>query len=395
MSKKRIFIQFVVVVLFLAIGVVGMYLLIEKRGKVKRRKFPVAIPMVRCIKVKSHPVQVVIHGEGTVRPYEQVSISPQIAGKVVWVSPDLIVGGDVVKDEILLKIDSKDYELALTLAKAKLKDAESALQLISEESKERAKEWRLHHASDPTALLKEPPPLVIKKPQLEAARAKVEAARAEIERAHLNLSRTKIRAPFDGKVVWEDVAPGAYLVPGKPVLSIYSKELVEIPVPLYEKDVFWIDVPGFTVKRGSLGSIAHVRAQYDKRLWQGRVVRTTGKIDEKTRMIRTVVQIKKPYDTYPPLQVGSFVFVDILGKTIPDAISIPRTALHNGKIVWVVDQERRLRFKKVTISIFMNDQAIISSGLNDGDLVVLSNLSIVTDGMRVRIKMDNKGEIAK
>ncbi|MGB5155866.1 hypothetical protein [Desulfobacterium sp. N47] len=52
-----------------------------------------------------------------------IRLVPQVGGKVVYISPALVNGGEYKKDEVLLKIDPADYEIAVTLAEALLKDA--------------------------------------------------------------------------------------------------------------------------------------------------------------------------------------------------------------------------------------------------------------------------------
>ena len=120
------------------------------------------------------------------------------------------------------------------------------------------------------------------------------------------------------------------------------------------------------------------------RVWEGRVVRAEGKIDQRTRMIRVVVRVDKPYAKKPPLAIGLFVRVEIQGRTIPDLAVIPRSALRQGDVVWVVDKEDRLRFRKVVVARIDGEKVQIQEGLNDGDRVIVSSLKAITDGMVVR-----------
>jgi len=114
------------------------------------------------------------------------------------------------------------------------------------------------------------------------------------------------------------------------------------------------------------------------------VVRSEGKIDQRTRMIRVVVRVDKPYAKRPPLAIGLFVRVEIEGRTVPDMAVIPRSALHQGNVVWVLDKEDRIRFRKIVVARIDGETVQIQEGLSNGETVIISGLKAITDGMVVR-----------
>ncbi|MBW1774370.1 MAG: efflux RND transporter periplasmic adaptor subunit, partial [Deltaproteobacteria bacterium] len=299
----------------------------------------------------------------------------------------LVNGGAFRKGETLLRLDPVDYRLAVTLAKAKVKNAESLLQLAEEEAAAASQEWRLYHAKGPKPDSK-PPPLVAKEPQLAAAKARLEADRADLGIAMLNLERTELKAPFEGRVGEENVDSGQYVPVGKALAGIYSTEAAEIVVPMEDEKTFWFHIPDFTPGEAH-GSLATVLVHFagQERTWPAQVVRTEGKLDERTRMINVVVRVEKPYAKKPPLAVGLFVTVDIEGRTLPKAAIIPRSALHQGDTVWVVDKDDRIRFRKVDVALLQGDEAIVQDGIEDRERLVITPLKAVTDGMAVRTGM--------
>ena len=107
-------------------------------------------------------------------------------------------------------------------------------------------------------------------------------------------------------------------------------------------------------------------------------------MDDRTRMVRVVVRVDKPYAAKPPLAVGLFVRVEIHGRQIPDLAIIPRSALHQGDTVWVVDSDDRIHYRKVQVARIDGEQVQVQSGLKTGDRVVVSPLKTVTDGMVIR-----------
>jgi RND family efflux transporter MFP subunit len=383
--RKKRFIQFGISVVLIAMGVVGFLVLTASKPEMKKRKPPAPVPMVRTIKTNSGPQTVYIKGEGTVRPLREINLVSEVGGKVVGVSPALVNGGVFKEGDTLLQIDPVDYELAVTLARAKVKEAESRLELAEEEALAAVEEWRLLYP-DSSSEDSKPSALVAKEPQLAAAQARLEADKADLRKALLHLERTKLKAPFAGRVGEENVDVGQYVSPGQNLGSLYSTEAAEIVVPLEGGDLFWFDVPAFTSTDGR-GAPAVIRASLAGRelSWPGKVVRTEGRLDERTRMIHVVVRVDKPYARKPPLVFGLFVTVEIEGRNLHNCTVIPRGALHQGNVVWVLDQESRLRFRKVEVARVQGDEVVVTKGLEDGEAVVTTPLKAVTDGMTVRM----------
>jgi RND family efflux transporter MFP subunit len=388
-AKKRI-IHFSVTLILMGLGVLGFLALTASKPQLKRTQPPAPMPMVRVSKIKIGPQSITVKGEGTVRPLREIELVPQVSGKVVFVSPVLVDGGEFKQDDVLLRIDPLDYQLAVTLARARIKDSESRLKVAEEEAAAAKEEWRLLYQSN-NEIEEDPPALVAKEPQLAAARAQLAADKADLQKALLALERTELRAPFNGRISEENVDIGQYVSSAKPLATLFSTEAAEIVIPFDDESLFWFDVPGFTPGDGA-GSAVKVIARIAGRelSWSGKVVRAEGKLDERTRMVNVVVRVEKPYATKPPLVAGLFVTVEIQGRTLENAAVIPRSALRDDSIVWVVDEQGQLVFRQVDIARLGTNQAILRKGLEDGDRVVTSGLKAVTDGMKVRIAPQNE-----
>ena len=390
-TKKKIF-YLVIVIVILVIGLAGKSLLKSSKKQIKKQKAATIAPMVKAVKVKVGKQLISITGEGTVRPLREINLVPEVSGKVVYTSPALVDGGEFKKGDILLRIEQIDYQLAVTLAKAKVKNAESLLQLAEQLAEASKDEWRMLHADGPKPN-SPPPPLVAKEPQLAAAKARLAADQADLKKAQLNLERTELKAPFSGRIGKEEVDIGQYVSPGQALATLYSTGAAEIVLPLECDDLFWFHVPGFTPGNGP-GSPAKVTARIAGRTltWIGEVVRAEGKLDERTRMINVVVRVKEPYVKKPPLAVGLFVTVNIEGRTLSQVAVIPRSALRQGHLVWVIDEDDRLHFRTVDVARLWGQDILIQSGLNHGEKVAISPLKAVTDGMAVRtVLMEEAG----
>ena len=389
-SKARI-IHFTVMVVLIGIGALVFVALTATKPKLERTRPPAPKPMVLVTEVKTRAHVVIIKGEGTVKPLREIQLVPQVNGKVVYVSRALVDGGEFKKGELLLRIDPLDYQLAVTLAQARIKDSESTLKVIEEEAAASLEEWQLLYKANSKE--KQIPALVAKEPQLAAARAKLAADRADLQKAELNLERTELKAPFDGRISEENVDIGQYVSTGLTLATLFSTNKAEIVVPFEDENLYWFHVPGFTPGDGPGSSVSvSTRIAGRETLWPGRVVRAEGKLDERTRMINVVIRVDKPYETMPPLAAGLFVTVEIEGRTLENAAMIPRAALRDENVVWVVDKEGQLTFRTVAVARLTPNAAILEAGLKDGEMVVISSLKAVTDGMKVRIRPTPEGD---
>jgi RND family efflux transporter MFP subunit len=387
--KPRI-IHFIVTLVFIGIGALVFVVLTATKPKLERTQPLVPKPMVNVTRIKTRPQVVVISGEGTVRPLREIQLVPQVNGKVVFVSRALVNGGEFQKGDVLLRIDPVDYQLAVTLAQARVKDSESKLRVAEEEAAVSREEWQLLYKADPKN--NQIPALVAKEPQLAAAKAKLAADRADLQKAKLNLERTEIIAPFDGRVDEENVDIGQYVAVGQALATLFSINQAEIVVPFEDEDLYWFHVPGFTPgdEPGSVVSVS-TRVAGRESIWPGRVVRAEGKLDERTRMINVVIRVNKPYETKPPLAAGLFVTVDIEGRTLENAAMLPRAALRENNVVWVVDENGQLTFRNVSVARLTSDAVLVEGGLKNGEMVVVSSLKAVTDGMTVRFRSTREG----
>jgi RND family efflux transporter MFP subunit len=380
----------IVTLIIIGVGVAAFLVITASRPQSKRSKPPTPKPGVRVMTIKTGLHAVTIKGEGTVKPMREIQLVPEVNGKIIYVSPSLVDGGEFKKGEVLLRIDPLDYQLAVTLARARIKDSESKLKFAEEEAAAAKEEWDLLNKGGADAG-KDPPALVAKEPQLAAARARLEADRADLRKAKLNLERTNIRAPFNGRVAAENVDIGQYVGTAQNLAVLFSTDAAQIVVPFEDENLFWFHVPGFTPGSGP-GARVDVRSRFAgvDSVWKGRVVRAEGKLDERTRMVDVVIRVDKPYATRPPLVAGLFVTVEIQGRTLENSALIPRAALRDDNQVWVVDNSGKLTFRDVEVARMTTAAAVIQSGISTGDMVVVSSLKAVTDGMQVRIIKDSE-----
>ena len=392
--------------LILALGAGAFYALNSMRQPTPLQDSVYLGPLVEVVAVPAQTVQVLVEGQGTVQPDAQIDLVPQVSGLVVWKADEFEPGGTFAKGDLLFQIDPRDYELVVEQAEAFVAQAKYRLDLARQESEVARQEWeRLRGAT-------EPPPLVLRLPQLNSARADSQSARARLEEARLRLGRTKLYAPFDGRVRTAAVDRGQHVNAGQRVAQLYSVEKAEIVVPVPDRDLAWFALP-FPVPVRQLnrdrvqsahpeqaplpflyadqGAAVQINGTFAGRAhqWAGRVVRTEGELDPRSRMARLVVEVEDPYGGLaagqPPLTVGMFVDVAIIGRQVEHVRRLPRAALRPGDMVWVAGPDGVLHVRRAHVVRRMRDAVLVHLEMKGGEGVVVSQLSGVTDGMKVRL----------
>jgi len=376
----------------LILGVGGAIVLVALRKPPERTQQDVQTPLVKVEPLHVRNIPMVIRGHGTVNPKVQVDIIPEVAGKVVFVHPELKVGGFIRRDEKILQIDPRDYELAVQQAEAAVADATVRLETEQAEADVARKEWNeLNPGTEPTS------PLVLREPQIRQAQATLASAQAQLATAKLRLERTSVSLPFDGLITSERVGLGQYVVTGQSLGTAFGTEAVEIEVPLEDDELAWFDVFAHSIfangdPNPKTQTPVEVRADFAGALhtWQGRVVRTTGQVDRMSRMIVVVIEVQEPFkisNDRPPLLPGVFAEVLIQGKTLCNAVAVPRDAVREGNHVWLVN-DGRLHIQPLDVVRADKDYAYVVSDIPDGGKVVVSSLDAVVSGMAVRTDAD-------
>jgi RND family efflux transporter MFP subunit len=377
MSPKTL--KIVIPIVVLIIGAAAAALIASARKTPPRVDRPPLGPLVEVTPVEVTDVPVTVTGHGEVVARVAVDVVRQVQGQAVRVHPSFVAGGFFRAGEVLVVIEPRDYELAVERAQAAVARAKVTLEREQAEAEVAREEWNgLHPGEEPTAL-------VIREPQIRQAEAEHAAAVADLDVAKLNLERTKISLPFDGVVVSESVDVGQFVGNGSRLATVYGTDVVEVRVPLDSRELAWFDIPS---NRGGRGASAEVSASFGGTwsTWEGRVTRMEAEVDQTSRMVHVVIEVSDPYATsegQPALLPGSFVDVRIAGRTLSQVVSVPRHAIHDGRSVWVFD-DGKLGVREVEIVREDRQQTLISSGLEDGDLVIVSSLDAVTDGMTIR-----------
>lgn len=335
-------------------------------------------PAIDVLEVEPREVRITLRAYGTVEPRTEIDLASEIAGRVQTVSPRLVTGEFFEAGELLVELDPGDAEIALLRTEAALARAQSEAHMA------RVKLERLSalHANQVAS----PAVLDEAKHTEDMGSAQLHEAQAAVSQARRDLERTRILAPFTGRVRAKQADTGQFISRGTPLARIYSVDLFEVRLPILASELRYLDLPTDEDE----GSPVRLRAEFFKRgaEWRGQIVRSEGVIDPRTQMLHVVARVADPYhrstpSSGPPLTIGLFVEAEILGSHFEDVVVLPRSALLDGSEVLVVDAEERLRARRVEVLRIETERVLLRSGVASGERVAVS-ASTAVDGERVR-----------
>ena len=368
-----------VAVLGLAAGVTGI--LIATSSPVAGRPTERVLHAVRVVSVEMRTVELEVHTQGTVSPRTESELIPEVSGRVVETAPSLVSGGYFEEGEVLLRIARDDYEATVERSRASLERALGEEVHARQNLKRRRSLASRDVVSDAA--------LDDAERAARVATANVREARAALEQAERDLTRTEIVAPFTGRVREERVDVGQFLNRGQGFATIYATDFVEVRLPIADAQLADLELPIW--QRGGLPEEdlpeVALSAQFagQEYTWRGRVVRTEGEIDPKSRLVHVVARVANDGGGgTPPLPVGLFVQARIAGRAAEGVFIVPRQALQGQGRVFVVDAEDRLRFRNVEVLRIVGDEAVIRHGLADGERVCVSPIQAPVEGMQVQ-----------
>ena len=371
-------------VLILAACIATAKVVVANRPEPQTRPQFKSTTSIDATRVKKSDYPVSVQTQGSVSASRQGSLVAEVAGTIVAASPNFVVGGSFREGEVLLEIDPRDYEISLTLTEATFAQARAALAEETARAEQAAEDWkRLGRSGKPSEL-------TLRKPQLAAARASLESARAQVQRARLDLDRTKIKASYEGSVKSKNVDLGQYVNKGSTLGEIYAINIAEVRLPLNNDQLGYLELPGAgNNTQSDVSFTANIGGT--EQSWNGKIVRSEGTIDPNSRQLYVIARVDNPNNLAsdrPPLRVGQYVQASITGKVMEDVVIIPRAALREEREVLVVDELNTLQTRLVQVAWKDADVAVISAGLNEGDVISTTALGSITNGTRVRATID-------
>ncbi|MCB9859908.1 MAG: HlyD family efflux transporter periplasmic adaptor subunit [Phycisphaeraceae bacterium] len=383
-------------------------------------------------------------GYGTVRAMADSDVTAEVKGVVIDRPVRVEEGSAIAQGQRIVLLDASDYQQQLLGAQQRVASLEAQIESldIQQESLKKqieltseqtelarndynreleAREQGAHNDIDVeqtlSSLIRHQRDLEILKVQLagiepsrKSLQAQVNSAKADVALAQKNVDRTEISAPIGGTLQMVNARVGEQLMPGTLVARIVDLSRVEVPVrlPMSARNLVH---PGDAIE---IVTGAWVGAFVETR-WNATIARISPEVDTQTRTIIAYVVVDQDHangagvSDKPVLLPGQFVETTVVSSSSQQRVVIPRTSVDNDH-VFVADEKGQVSRRSVRIAFTVDAKelpsllenipetehhitqwAVLDSGVEPGERVILSNLSQMVPGTYVNTSIG--GEI--
>jgi RND family efflux transporter MFP subunit len=359
------------------------------KPKVKKNRARASIPIVATVELSPSTYAIQIEANGTVIPARKIELLTEVEGMAVFVNPDMIPGGIIKEGEVILKIDSADYDLDIRNKRALVAEAKLNLELERAQQNIARKQWEDLNSTMSERMNMS---LALRKPQLLNALAKLDAAESLLQASNLARARTTVSSPFNALVLEQNIAKGQLVSMQRAVATLVDIDefWVQASVPLDK--LRWINFPVDGNKPVTTAEVYLDLGEGNKAMRKARVYGLHGELDPKGRMAKVLLTLPDPFclkgcedsEGKSKLLLGSFVNIQIEAGNIKNAFSIARSAMRDNNTVWILSKDNKLEIREVKISWLRKDDILISNGLNAGEKLITSSLQSPLPGMELR-----------
>jgi membrane fusion protein (multidrug efflux system) len=282
---------------------------------------------------------------GTLKPFEETVIMPEVSGRVVAIN--LQEGKTVKRGTVLIELFNDDL-------KAQLRKSQAQLQIAEENLKRQDELIKVNGISQS---------------DYDQAQLQVKAITADIEVLNVQIGRTKIKAPFDGTVGLRNVSLGAQVSTNTALVTLREVDKLKLDFSVPEKYSSEI-IPGTKVQ---------FTLQGDEQKYDAEVLASEQGIDYTNRNLKVRAIVQTPS---PSLVPGAFATVELRLKQIEKALLIPNQAIipqERDKRV-IVASKGKAKFVVIKTGIRKASRVEVLSGINPGDTIITTGLLFLRPG---------------
>jgi RND family efflux transporter MFP subunit len=371
-------------------ALVARQLIAQRQAPPKIEPPPRVLPVdVITVDQRDNPASLQVFG--SVRPLRTLVLRPTVGGPIQEIHPELLEGGLIGEGETILRVDRRDYLLALDVARSNLVAAQADLDIELGSAAVAAREWKLLEGS--IEVTDAGRKLALREPYLARRRSEVESARTRVAQAELDLERTEIKAPFNALVLSETAEVGGQAVVGAELARMVdrSRFAVEVSVPAERLALLQRE-----------GATARILLPNGER--EGTLERVLGEVDAEGRMTRLQVTINDPLGSTDPggtpqqhapaVLLGAYAEVLLPCRPIEGSISVPRAALREGDSVWIADANDELQIRQVDVVMRRPDDVLVVAGLKAGERVITSAVAVPLPGLKLAPRTKGAGRVS-
>lgn len=344
-------------------------------------------PQVSVHIVHSEPLSVTTELPGRTSAFRVAEVRPQVSGIIL--KRNFVEGSDIKAGESLYQIDPATYQAAWNSAKGDEAKAEAAAAIAHLTVKRYVPLLGTQYISQ-----QEYDQAVATARQADAD---VVAAKAAVENARINLAYTKVTSPIDGRIGKSSVTEGALVTNGQADAMATVQQLDPIYVDVTESSNDFMRLKQESLQRGDDSkSVQLIMENGQPYSLKGSLQFSDVTVDESTGSITLRAVFPNPQHTLLP---GMFVRARIDEGVNPQAILVPQQGVtrtpRGDATVLIVNAQNQVENRKVTAAQAIGDKWLITSGLQNGDKVIVSGLQKVRPGVTVKATEDTAAPAAQ
>ncbi|WP_413699915.1 efflux RND transporter periplasmic adaptor subunit [Psychromonas sp. KJ10-10] len=249
--------------------------------------------------------------------------------------------------------------------------------------------------------------LVLRQPQLAEVKAEMARYEASLKRAEVELGRAKIVAPFDAQLLSIGVTEGSLLRDNTNIMNLVATDTFWLRVNVPPHQLRHINIPDTHSKNSSNtcsgakvtihNSVGWAKDDYR----EGCVMSLLPNVDSKIKTAVLIIEIADPLALRPEnkgkpkVLINSVLQANIEAKPFKNVVAIERKNLQQGNFVWVMNNQKRLEARQVSIAFRDEKILVIDSGLNAGDRIITSSLPGAVEGIAVKAEQDKSLQLNK
>lgn len=378
-----IFMRLIIPVAILGIGILAFMRLSIEPPKEQAPPAEKQAIRTRLTELNVEDYQVVIKTNGLVQAHNEVALSAEVSGRVISISESFEVGAYFARNEVLVELDRRDYETAVAVAEANLLGAEAALELARE----------TYERNEGLAAKNGVSLAVLKQSFAEQAQASatLDTAKAQLEQAKRDLDRTRILAPFDGRVLSKNIGLGQSIGPGAPLGNIFAIDYAEVRLPIAGKELQYLRLPELSTDEPVAVQLTDAINPESTAVWDANIVRTEGTLDVDSLELFAIARVDDPFGRETgkePLLIGQPVIAAIPGATLKNVVKIPRIAVRQLDQIYLVnrDDQGELVLQGKTLEPIWTDEDYLivrDPSIKDGQLLATTRIVYAPDGAKV------------
>ena len=348
-------------------------------------------PEVGVVTLKSAPLQITTELPGRTSAYRIAEVRPQVSGIIL--KRNFEEGSEIKAGVSLYQIDPATYQAAYDSAKGDLAKAQASANIAQLTLKRYQKLLGTKYISQQdydTALA-----------DSQQANASVVAAKAAVETARINLAYTKVTSPISGRIGKSSVTEGALVTSGQAsaLATVQQLDPIYVDVTQSSNDFLRLKQELAEGKLKQENGKAKVKLVTNDGITfpqEGSLEFSDVTVDQTTGSITLRAIFPNPDKTLLP---GMFVRAQLEEGTNPNALLVPQQGVtrtpRGDASAMVIGKEDKVEVRNITATQAIGDKWLVTSGLKDGDRVIVTGLQKVKPGVQVKaqeVAAENKGQ---